>query len=403
MSGTIVFVLKGYPRLSETFIAQEIHALEKHGISLRIVSLRHPTEKFSHPVHRRIKAPVQYLPEYLHKAPWLALKSWWAMRRHPGYPSLLRQFKADYARDRSRSRIRRLGQAIILAHSIRSDDIHLHAHFLHTPATVAYYTSFLTGLRWSTSAHAKDIWISSDWEIKEKLASCQWAVTCTKYNHDYLTALAGADVDVSLVYHGLDLSVFSRQLPRAARDEVIILSVGRLVAKKGYSTLLDALFHLKMDSRWRFVHIGDGPLKDELVKQACDYGISDRIQWLGAQPQNVVLENYRNADLFVLASCIASDGDRDGLPNVLMEAQSQELPCVATATAAIPELISDGYNGLLVSVGDSRSLAFAISRLVGDPELRQELGKNALNRLSTQFSLDETIRELCRRFTSISA
>ena len=179
MAAPVAFILKGYPRLSETFIAQEIRALEERGLDIRIVSMRHPTDKAIHPVHREIKAPVSYLPEYLHDAPLRVWRAWRAMRQTPNYRTARAAFLADLRRDLTPNRVRRFGQALVLAHELPKEIGALHAHFLHTPASVARYAAILTGLRWTCSAHAKDIWTTPEWEKREKLADMAWLVTCT--------------------------------------------------------------------------------------------------------------------------------------------------------------------------------------------------------------------------------
>lgn len=406
MTATTAFVLKGYPRLSETFIAQEIHALEQRGLDILIVALRRPTDRATHPIHAEIAAPVVYLPEYLHHAPRAVLAAWRALRRRPSYRAAFAAWWRDFARDRTRNRIRRFGQALVLAHRLPAGVTHLHAHFLHTPASVTRYAALLTGLPWSVSAHAKDIWTTPDWEKAEKLAECRWLVTCTAAGAAHLRALAAEPARVSLAYHGVDLArlgavaVVAR--PRRAgadpNDPVIVLSVGRLVDKKGYPDLLDALALLPARLHWRLVHIGHGAERTRLARQAGALGIADRITWLGSQPQDVVLQHYRAADLFVLASRIAGDGDRDGLPNVLMEAQSQRLPCIASAVAAIPELIRDQATGLLVPPRDPPALAAALERLIGDPDLRARLGAAGHERLVRAFSHVDGIDQLAALF-----
>ncbi|HEX6093261.1 MAG TPA: colanic acid biosynthesis glycosyltransferase WcaL, partial [Dongiaceae bacterium] len=202
---TILIILKGYPRLSETFIAQEIRALEERGLNLRLASLRRPTDKAVHPVNREIEAPVSYLPEYLYREPLRVLRAWWRARRWPSYREARRAWLKDLRRDRTPNRGRRFGQALVLAAELPEDVGHLHAHFLHAPASVTRYAALLTGLPWSCSAHAKDIWTTPGWEKREKLADAAWAVTCTAAGRDHLQALAPAGKDVALVYHGLDL------------------------------------------------------------------------------------------------------------------------------------------------------------------------------------------------------
>lgn len=399
MGDKVAFILKGYPRLSETFIAQEMLALERRGIKLHIISLRHPTDPTTHRVHDEISAPVAYLPEYLHQEVGRVLRGWWAARRLPGYREVLRVWWRDFKRDRSRNRLRRLGQAFVLAVELPPEVTKLHAHFLHTPASVTRYSSILTGKPWSVSAHAKDIWTSPDWEMREKLASCEWAVTCTSVNHQHLSRLTHDSDRVRLLYHGLDLERFPRPVARRQNPEPVgLLSVGRAVDKKGYDDLLEALAHLSSSIDWHFVHIGGGELIHQLKAQAVKLGIDRQITWLGPQSQDEVLRQYLAAEIFVLASRVSADGDRDGLPNVLMEAQSQGLPCVTTWVSAIPELIEDETSGILVPERDPQALAAGLERLIRDPELRQRLGNAGSETVRARFSLDANIEPLVERF-----
>jgi len=402
--GAVAFLLKGYPRLSETFIAHEIRSLEERGLDIRIVSLRRPTDRMRHPVHAEIRAPVAYLPEYLYREPWRVLRAWLAMRRHDRYREARRRWLADLRRDPTPNRVRRFGQALVLAHELDPDVTALHAHFLHTPASVARYASLLTGLPWSVSAHARDIWTTPDWEKREKLVEANWAVTCTRTNRDHLAALAPAG-RVALAYHGIDPARFPPwDGPRAPRDggdlrdPVKLLSVGRLVEKKGTDVLLGALARLPAGLAWELDLVGGGPLEARLEREARRLGLAARIRWHGALPQHEVLRCYRTADLFVLASRVAGDGDRDGLPNVLLEAQSQGLAVVSTALSAIPELVEQGVTGLLVPAGDEAALAAALTVLIVDPAQRARLGRAGLERVVSHFATTQGLDLLTQRF-----
>jgi len=187
----VAIVVKGYPRLSETFIAQEILSLQKSGLRYRIVSLRRPTDKKTHPIHGQITAAVDYLPEYLYEAPVRVMRAWLRVRKRPGYGAARGAFLRDLFRDLTPNRVRRFGQALVMAAELPDDVTWIYAHFLHTPASVARYCAEIRGLPWSCSAHAKDIWTSPEWEKAEKLAHMEWLVTCTRSNVDHLR---GADV-----------------------------------------------------------------------------------------------------------------------------------------------------------------------------------------------------------------
>ncbi|HXC12491.1 MAG TPA: glycosyltransferase [Stellaceae bacterium] len=407
--GRVAFVLKGYPRLSETFIAQEILALERRGLAILIVSLRHPTDRKTHPVHAAIRAERLYLPEYLYQEPARVWRGWRWARRQNGYRRAWRAWLADLWRDPTPNRVRRFGQALALATELPQDIGHLHAHFLHTPASVARYAALICGLGWTVSAHAKDIWTIPDWEKREKLGEAEWAVTCTAAGRAHLAARAPSSEQVALCYHGLDLERFAPPPPRPpgadGRDPdtpVVLLSVGRAVAKKGYDDLLAALALLPPDLSWRFVHIGGGALAANLLQRAESLGLAPRIEWRGALAQPAVLAAYREADLFVLAAKVTANGDRDGLPNVLLEAQSQRLACIATAISGIPELIDTAATGLLVPPGDPAALARALAELISDAARRAALGAAGEQRVRARFSMAAGIDLLTHRFGLMS-
>ena len=328
------------------------------------------------------------------------MRGWQQARRLPGYRTAWRTWLKDLIRDPTPNRIRRFGQALVLAAELPTEIGQLHAHFLHTPASVARYAAAMLGIDWSVSAHAKDVWTIPEWEKREKLGSVRWAVTCTETGRRHLAELAPAPDKVMLCYHGLDLERFGAAPARAdhadGSDEarpVRLLSVGRAVAKKGYDDLLAALALLPASLAWRLVHIGGGVLAGDLKREAARL-----IEWRGAQPQPEVLKAYREADLFVLAAKVARDGDRDGLPNVLLEAQSQELACVATALPGLAELIEDGKSGVLVPPADPAALAAALERMIRSPEIRRRLGRDGEARVRRDFDMRAGIEDLAEQF-----
>ena len=405
MRRKIVVVVKGYPRLSETFIAQELLGLEQAGLDLVIVALRRPTESKRHPVHDEISAAVHYLPEYLHEEPRRVLRAFAARLPTAGFWRALAAFAADLAHDPTRNRVRRFGQALVLAAEWPAGGEWLHAHFIHTPASATRYASLLTGIAWTCSAHAKDIWTSADRDLEGKLVSARWTVTCTESGFEHLRRLAGERGKVHLSHHGLDLVRFGpfgeEHSDRDGSDAgapVLILSVGRAVDKKGFDILLQALARLPADLHWRFEHIGGGELLGKLRAQADELGIADRISWKGGMAQDEVLARYRQADIFALACRISGDGDRDGLPNVLVEASSQRLTCISTTISGVPELLSDGENGLLVPPEDPAALASALERAIRDPQLRKRLGAQAERKVRAKFDYHSSIRQLTALF-----
>ena len=406
--GAIGIVLKGWPRLSETFIAQEVLALERRGFTLALFSLRRPTDAATHPWHASIRADVSYLPEYLHHGVARVWRAFRTARRLPGYRGARSAWWRDLRRDFTRNRVRRFGQSLVLAAELPADVVHLHAHFLHTPASVARYAAMMRNIGWSCSAHAKDIWTIPDWEKREKLSASTWTATCTAANAEHLRKLAPSAGRVDLVYHGIDTDRFpppadERQSAADGSDPhapVTLLCVGRAVDKKGLDDLLRALARLPRALQWQLLHVGDGPLLPSLRTLATTLGIADRVQWCGSLAHADVLAAYRRADIFVLPSRISADGDRDGLPNVLLEAQSQRVACVSTTVSGIPELIIDDVTGLLVEPRSPAALAEALSCLIADPQLRRRLADAGFERTTRGFSLAAGADALARRFTA---
>jgi glycosyltransferase involved in cell wall biosynthesis len=396
----LAVVVKGYPRLSETFIAQEVLALERRGFSIDIWALRRPTDGAVHTLNREIAAKPSYLPEYLYQEPLRVLRGLAAAARLPGIARVLRVFLRDLRRDFTANRVRRLGQACVLARELDPAIRHLHVHYLHTPCSVVRYAALLTGRSFSFSAHAKDIWTTPDWERREKLADAQWGVTCTRQGFDELVRVAEAHDGerLTLVYHGIDpLRMPQPPVLRAPRngsvpaDPVRLLSIGRLVAKKGFDTLMMAMASLPRSLSWRATIIGSGELKDELLRDAAELGIGERVELVGALAQDEVVSALRGSDLFVLACREGEKGDRDGLPNVILEAASQGLAILSTDYAAVPEFIENGRDGVLVPPDDGRVLGIALASLIRDPARRATLGRAARRRFETAFSFEDGV------------
>lgn len=401
----LAVVVKGWPRLSETFIAQELVALEKAGHQFDIWSLRHPTDVKRHPLHDQLQARVFYLPEYLYQEPERVWRARAIAQKLPGYGAAYAIWRADLVRDPNTNRIRRFGQACVLAAECPAQAFY--AHFLHTPSSVARYAAIMRGVPWAFSAHAKDIWTSPEWEKREKLSpdshGATFGATCTAFGAQYLRSLTDDPSRVDLVYHGLDLTRFPDPAPRQSRkvtDPLRLLSVGRLVEKKGFDNLIAAFAMLPKSLNWTWTHIGGGELGATLQKQAELAGVAHRITWCGACDQPQVIAAMQAADLFVLPSRIASDGDRDGLPNVLMEAASQRLPILSTPVSAIPEFIETGVHGLLVPE-DTIALAGAIATIAQTPDQAAQRADAALVRLRTDFSMAPGIRMLSKRLSDL--
>ena len=405
VSGPVLgMILKGYPRISETFISNEIALLEEQGFSVHILSMRHPRESFSHDSISRIKARVDYLPETISGNVLTFAKANLACfvkspRRYcKGLGEMLRRL----ASTRKAATVKHLFQAGYLAARVLpgSGISHLHAHFAHSPTSVAVFLSILTGLPYSFTAHAKDIYTQDPKRLAEKIASARFVATCTGYNRDYLGKLNASGTPIHKVYHGIDLALFDPGPLRVkAGAPYEILTVARLTPKKGLPTVLRALARLAGQGiDFRHVLIGSGEERENLERLARELGLTDRIQWLGTKPHDVVVDHLRRADLFLLGCEVSANGDRDGIPNVLVEAMAMGVPVAATAVSAIPELVACEEHGLLAEPGDHDGLAEAARRLLQDHDLRARVVPGARRRVLEHFDNRRLVGELAAIF-----
>ncbi|MGE4429478.1 MAG: glycosyltransferase family 4 protein [Sphingobium sp.] len=402
-AATICALVKAWPRLSTTFVAQELVGLEQNGLRLWVASLS-PGEKRRHRLHEELTAPIHYLPNPF-RQPLRTLRAWRTVRRmRPGYRVARDMLREDLRRERPVRRAVRLFhfiQTLALVAEMPPTTGLFYAHFILGAGTIGRYASAITGLPFAASAHAKDIWTTPDWDKQDKLSAMQWCATCTAPGADKLRELSDDPGKIRLIYHGLSFRRFPSDPPVRPRrdgsdqnDPVRLLTVGRAVEKKGFDILLDALTRLPADIAWHLDHVGEGPMLAGLKSRASALGLSDRISWHGAEDQAAVIERYRQSDLFVLPSREAGNGDRDGLPNVLMEAQSQALPCLSTRFSAIPELIRDGETGILVPPGDAAALGAALAELIGRPDWRVRIGQAGFQRVRSAFQAEAGITEI---------
>ncbi len=392
-------ILKGYPRISETFISNEIRLLEEQGFTIHIFSMRKPREAFTHASINRIRAQVTYLPSSLFLGlPRFIRPNLKVLLHHPreygrALGLVLRRFK----RTRKIATLKHLLQAGYLVNAMQGLDVrHLHAHFAHSPTSVAMFASILSGIPFSFTAHAKDIYTSDARQLTEKMDRASFVVTCTRYNLAYLRKLAPAHKPLSAVYHGIDLELFTpREKPVQPRPPYTLLTVARLVEKKGLPTILKALCILKdAGIAFRYVLIGTGEEKRAIQQQVSDLHLNDRVEMTGTLPHEKVLEHYGAADLFVLACRVAQSGDRDGVPNVLVESLAMGVPVVATTVSALPELITHEQSGLLVEPDDPEHLARAMERMLTDTALRERVIREGRKKVVEDFDNRKTLQEL---------
>jgi glycosyltransferase involved in cell wall biosynthesis len=415
----VAYVMNGFPRLSETFITHEIHQLEQAGLSLRLFAVKREDEPLVHPVVGAIRAPLRYLPKATslsgHSLPaWLRdnLPAYWrahlavAARRPLRYARTLASALALSWRHRPRKVfIKEFLQAGAIADALhRSGDVgHLHGHFCHGVATITWFASRLSGIPFSFTAHAKDIYqaeLNPGDLLERKLGAARFVATCTCANAGVLRARHARPLDVHTIYHGLDTDYFAPAPASAAGDAPpLILAVGRFVEKKGFDQLIDACARLKHGGvRFACVIVGErGSAYDSLRAQIDTLGLADTVQLRHAVTQDQLRDIYRSAQVFALPCQIMEDGDRDGFPNVLAEAMAMGVPVVSTAISGIPEMIDDGVHGLLVEPRQPQALADALRRVLTDAALHERLAHAGRERICERFDSRRTtlaLREL---------
>jgi glycosyltransferase involved in cell wall biosynthesis len=370
--------------------------------------MRQPRENFTHQSVVQIQAGVDYLPEtLLRPLPRLLYHNGLLAAQRPAtYSRALKKALQRFLRTRKSATLKHLFQAGYLVRCLlpTHPGLHVHAHFAHSPASVAMFTSILSGLPFSFTAHAKDIYTSDPRQLREKIRLAKFVVTCTDYNRRYLKTLSGSvSRPIYCVYHGIDTELFSQNRIHSAKVKTPyqILTVARLIAKKGLPTVFQALKILK-DKGIAFQHtlIGDGDDRQKVLSVIKDLGLDAHIRWLGTQPHEVVREHYQRAHLFVLGCEVAPNGDRDGIPNVLCESMAMGVPVVATNISAIPELVDNEETGLLVDPGQPQQLAEAMRRALTEDALRGRIIPAARRRVVQGFDNRVLVKQLADIYKS---
>jgi glycosyltransferase involved in cell wall biosynthesis len=391
----VAYVLKMYPRFSETFILSELLELERQGAELHVFSLKRPNDGIAHADVSRVRAPVTYLPQSLGGL-------LWAQRCSPGrlVPMLVRALR----KGRFASAKHVLQAGAISTQLVRGGFEHLHAHFASGPTSVALHASRLTGIPFSFTAHAKDIFLGTvrPEDLERKLGAARFAVTVSDFNVRYLTPLANG-TPIVRVYNGLDLARFA---PRHTDPEQppLILAVGRLIEKKGFDDLIRACATLARSGvDFRCEIVGKGPLEAELRLLSTSLGVADLVRLVGPVPREQLIQLLPRAAVFAAPCVVGADGNRDGLPTVLIEAMAIGVPVVATPVTGIPELIEDGATGLLAPERDPRSLAHSIDRLLANEPLARQLAAVARRRVEENFDVRRNVALLRQLFVEAVA
>lgn len=428
--GTVAYILKGYPRLSEIFITSEIYRLEQLGLKLQLAVIKNGEELPQQGIFSRINARPNYLPQTSSLSE-TSLRRWLNLHLSDFLPALrstLQQKPRGFRRAAAvafaqavRARrdfiswprklyLKEFLQAVWIARLIlESDDVrHIHAHFCHGATTVAWFVSIITGLPFSFTAHAKDIYCESlnpAGLLRRKMRAARFVVTCTDANREHLLQIEPA-ANVRCIYHGLNAEFADLLLDSVTTLERVgpmrALGVGRLVPKKGFDVLVEACAILKRRGfQFETIIVGEnGEHTAELRQRIEVHGLGNHVRLIGPLEQARLYTEYQHADVFCLPCRVLDNGDRDGLPNVLMEAMACGLPVITTPVSGIPEIIKDGHNGALVPPDDAEALANAIQRISSDRVLARNLGRAGRLTVLDRFDGDRTAMELASLFTA---
>ena len=405
-SAVLGYLLKGYPRISETFISNEILLLEKLGFSMRLFSMRQPRETFCHASVKEIRARVDYLPtELLQDFQRLLTPAIFLSSKNPAkFLSTLRTASEGITKGKELATLKHLLQACYLTntHLLQEKNIaQLHGHFAHSPTSVTMFASGLSGIPFSFTAHAKDIYTSDKEKLRRKIERAEFVITCTNHNKEYLENIAGeCPTPIYCIYHGIDLELFQNGLKQNdSHDDYQILTVARITEKKGLPTIYRALALLR-DRGIRFNHtlIGDGDDREKVFALIRSLNLDNHCHCLGTQTHAKVLEQFKQSDLFVLGCEIAKNGDRDGIPNVLVESLAMGVPALSPHVSAVPEILVNGETGLTVPPSDPEAMANAMHRILTDQKLRVRLQESGRKFVKEFFDNTHSTRKLAGIF-----
>jgi colanic acid/amylovoran biosynthesis glycosyltransferase len=401
----IGYVVKVFPRLSETFILNEILELERQGIEIEIFSLKPPTESRYHGDLSRLRAPVTYLSPAEGSETWRKIRSD-CLSSDPD-PFRVGESFLQAARLEDPTALKLFIQALVLAGAVRSRGIlHLHAHFATSATSVAMMAHKLAAVTFSFTAHAKDIYHrDADLEsLAAALDQAAFAVTVTDHNVATLSRITSAAYGkLRRIYNGVSLERLEPS-PLALADPPLIISVGRLVEKKGFPYLIQACRLLKDRGRsFRCLIVGGGDREQEIRKLIEHLDLGNEIDLAGALPHEGVAAAIRESTVMVLPCIVGEDGNRDALPTVLLEAMALGRPVISTDLPGVTEIVDHEINGLVCPQRDSGALAEALMRILTEPGLAASLGRAARAKAEDQFSLARNAAELASCFRQAAA
>jgi glycosyltransferase involved in cell wall biosynthesis len=391
----IAHLAQEFPSLTMTFVYREVMALREMGVNIETFSIWKPSrEKVSREARHLMDTTFYIFPLDWFK--FLKAQLYFLVTRPIKYVSTFFYVltRPGMKFSHRRRTFFQFFYAIYMAAEIKKRGIqHIHAHFALNAATVAMVIGRLLGITYSSTAHANDIF-ADPVLLEEKLKNAKFTITISEYNRQYLQQFVSAD-KIYIVHYGLDLNQFVPLSKRTDGNVPVIFSIGRLVEKKGFSYLIQAC-QILAERGYNFTCeiVGEGPQRNILQKMIADANLEGRVSLEGTVLQEELVEYWRKATVFALPCVIGEDGDRDGMPNVLIEAMALQVPVVSTALVGIPEFIQPGYSGFLAPPGDAQALANLLGQLLDAPALREQMGRNARIAAEQTFDLQRNASQI---------
>ena len=401
MSGRVMYLTRSWPRLSQTFIVNEILALERRGVDLEVYAMAPSGEEVRQPQVDRVTSPVECTESSAGPLDH-ALVAEGEPQRYAtaaGFARAHPELASGYANASTLECFEHAVQLAARRARLAADGIrigHLHAHFAHDPALVALLFHQLTGVTYSLTAHARDLYQIPPHNLRVRVAGSTGVLTCCRANVDYLAEhLEPAEAaKVRVIHHGIDLEQFTPGREPSRDGVVRVVSVGRLVEKKGFPDLMQAFAALGPDRRYRLTVYGDGPMREVLEAERHALGLDDVVDFAGEHDSTVIVEAMQQADVFAMTPFVTADGDRDGVPNVVVEALAAGLPVVSTDVGGVSEAVTHGHNGLLSQPRDVPAITANLEALLRDPELRHAMGTRARATVEAGFDVDRAAEQL---------
>lgn len=394
----IAFLLSGFPRLSETFILNELLELQRQGLSFSIFALKRENDSGqqsdvqllqTRPIFVPGKITIRFVTEVI-----LAISAF-TFQSPLKFIRVSRRFLMTGKKERSFTLALSFARWVWLCRKFQRKQVHqVHAHFAHDPTTMAFWVFRLLNIPYSFTAHAKDIYCYPQNLLREKIHHARWVTTCTCFNKEHLERCSQNGTPIHRLYHGLNFKKFNGQ-KKLKRNLPLILAVGRLVEKKGFSYLLEACSKLKeMGYVFACLIVGEGPERASLQQQIEIHNLTKCVHLPGAFAHEELIELYKKCSVFVMPSCVTETGDRDGIPNVVLEALAMEIPVVATDISGIPEVVKNEYTGLLVPQKNASELAFAVQTVLSNPDLAERLGRAGRQTVRSLFDLQTNVQAM---------